>query len=317
MSFATGGQSAAKLKVANPTSLKAVDVTGDGKPDLVIGTASGVSLFVAGGSGYADATEAWGLSGDKGEVLAAGDISGDGKIDLMLGNEIYMNDGHRFTPAGAKLAWPQGAQPMAAAFIAADGGKRDAWILFKDGQLLIFKNPGAAGKEWTAQSPRTIFKADDKPLAAAIGDFGDDGLPHVLLLRREGVTRYSVDSAGEAPADYARLCGQTLTNSSEALAKDLENAALVMIDINGDHRPDLLIANSAGSVLMVNRGFGTFLPLPNPAAPLQEGGSKRVQINSHLCWAAAETGGHGPENLVALTAEGTLLEATNSTPAPH
>ncbi len=100
--FRAGVKTLTKLDIAKPTFLLAADVNHDGKPDLIVGSAGGITLLLAHGEGYADSTAAWGLGNVKGEAHAAGDVNGDGKIDLLLGNEVYLNDGQKYAPAGAE-----------------------------------------------------------------------------------------------------------------------------------------------------------------------------------------------------------------------
>ncbi len=311
--FRTGLKSRTKLDVSKPTFLLAADINHDGKPDLIVGSAGGIKLLLAKADAWVDATAAWGLANAKGEAHAAGDVNGDGKIDLLLGNEIYLNDGQKFAPAGAKLAIPESAVVIASALSDVTGdGKPDAIILLADGRLLVFQNPGAAGTPWTALPPRELFKSEGSaPVAAALGDFGDDGTLHALVVRADGVIRYPINPTGEAPAKYERLSGQALANSSKGLADDLKNAAAIVIDINADHRPDLLIASPAGSVLLVNRGFGTFLPIPDPAAALV-GPEAKVTLGPKVVWTAADLRGDGFDDLLILGPDGTLSEADNS-----
>src|SRR5581483_2919054 len=67
-----------------PTFVAAADIDGDGKTDLLVGTATGVKLFRGTGKGFEDATEAAGLAGKQAAAAAFGDADGDGKPDLLL-----------------------------------------------------------------------------------------------------------------------------------------------------------------------------------------------------------------------------------------
>ena len=100
----------AKLNVAKPMFVISADVNGDGKPDLIVGTAGGVKLFLAGADGFTDATKQWGLDGAMATCGAAGDVNGDGKIDLLLGGMLCLNDGGKFTAKPGAISLDAGKQ---------------------------------------------------------------------------------------------------------------------------------------------------------------------------------------------------------------
>jgi hypothetical protein len=307
--FHGGIRQLAKLPVAKPAFLAATDVNGDRKPDLLVGTAEGVRLMLAAASAFEDGTEKWGLAKAAGAVAAIGDANGDGRPDLLIGTEIYINDGQKFSPAGARLAAPDGARPLAAAFVGASGNKNpDAMVMLASGLLLTFKNPGAAGKPWTpAGGPRALWQEKEAALAAAFGDWGDTGRTHLMVLRPSSLVRYALDDAGGPPADFERLTGE---KPPHALSPEgLKNAVTAAIDYNGDRRPDFFLAADGGSVLLVNRGFGAYLAALDAGSALVAAADRPVpfRLSPATPAAAADLHGDGIEDLLVLTEDGRLF----------
>ncbi|CAF5012752.1 unnamed protein product, partial [Rotaria magnacalcarata] len=78
----------------SPNSLKAVDVNGDGKPDIIVANYGsnnvGVLLNIGNGTFAAQMT----YSAGSGPVcLAAPDVNGDGKPDIIVANSVSSNVG--------------------------------------------------------------------------------------------------------------------------------------------------------------------------------------------------------------------------------
>ena len=261
--FPGGAKEIAKLEVVKPTFLLSVDVNGDGKPDLLVGSAQGVKLFLATAGGYADATAKWGLGGVSGTAAAAGDVNGDGKPDLLIDKTLYLNDGQKFTAAPQAIA-VDGTAPVLASSLGdfTGAGKIDAALLLNDGRLLVFKNAGQAA--WAKEVDRKLIAAGPLPQAAVFGEFAEGGTLAVIIAQDNALTRFPVKS-DEPPADFARLTGGAL-DKFKGFAGGLKNATLTRLDVNGDHRPDLLLTIDGASLVLANRGFGAFFPDPDAAA---------------------------------------------------
>jgi len=316
--FHGGIRELAKLGLAKPILLAAADVNGDRRADLVVVAGGGTHLMLAAGAGYQDATPKWGLGGASGRAAAFGDVNGDGRPDLLIGQEIYINDGQKFAPAGAQLQLPDGVKPLAAALADATGdGKPDALVLLADGRLLVFENPGATDKPWSQQTPRALWQEKETALAGAIGDFGDNGKPHVMAVRPGGIVRYALDAGGGPPADFERLTGEKPPHV--ATAEGLKNVVAAALDYNGDRRPDFLLVAEGGSLLLVNRGFGAFLAAGDAGAALVSTAERPVpfKLSPATPIAQADMHGDGIDDLLVITEDGRLFEADNhAKPAP-
>ena len=316
--FRGGLRELAKLGVAGPALLAAADFSGDKKPDLLVAAADGARLFLAAGAGYEDATARWGLAGAAGLVAAFGDAGGHGRPDLLLGKEIYINDGQKLTPAKAALQWADGAKPLAAALVDVTGDKKaDAVILLAGGTVLVFENPGAPGSPWSQQSPVRLWTEKEEALAAAIGDWGDNGKPHVMVVRPSGLVRYALDPDGGPPADFERLTGEkppTLLSPEK-----LKNVVAAAVDVNGDRRPDFLLVTDGGSLMLVNRGFGAFLAAIDGASALLAAPDRPVpfKLSPATPVAAADFHGDRRDDLLVLTEDGRLFWVGNhENPSP-
>lgn len=310
--FRGGVRQLAALGVAKPTFLVAADLSGDKKPDLVVGTADGARLFLAAGAAFEDATAARGLAGAAGSCAAAADADGDGHVDLLLGRTLWMNDGQKFTQASAALG--DGPPPAAVALADVTGdAKPDAVLLLANGQVLTFENPGGPDKPWRPLPAKTLWQDAAVPVAAEFGDWGDDGRPCLLVVRAGAVTRYALDADGPTPADFERLTGTPFTEGHKAHLGRLEKVAAVRVDSNGDRRPDFLLVAETG-MLLVNRGFGAFFANAEAGQTLVSHESYQVPFDPlpPTRWAAADLHGDGLPDLVVLTEDGRLFEVGNT-----
>jgi ribosomal protein L35AE/L33A len=302
--LAGGMRKLANLGVQKPQWIMAADVNGDKRAGLLVGTANGTRLFLATGDGYEDATQKWGLSGAAGRYHACGDVNSDGHLDLLLDGTLWLSDGQKFTAATTRFD-PPDKSPLAAALLDVTGdGKPDALFLAADGQLRVFENPGAPEKPWPQRPAQSLWKDRPAPAMAAFGDWGDNGKPHVLVVWQTGIERFALDAAGGPPADFDRLTGLNLSKLSR-YRTGLNSAVAVALDVNGDRRPDLLAVWDTGSLLLVNRGFGTYLCDDN-AAPAVAAKGPTAAAGHSGAWTAASLRGDGFDDLLRLSDDGTL-----------
>jgi len=315
----------AKLSVTNPRWILAADVDHDRKTDLVVGTDKDVRLLLAGEKGHTDATGKWALKSGPVGYRAVVDMNRDRRPDLILGDTIWTNKRGTFTAVKLPLAAATAKDvPLAVAVIDSGYYTRRAKVAFlsASGRLQIFQYYSSSRKPktkgWKAAEPKQLWPADSPAIAAEFGNFGDISKPHVLAVRESGVTRYSLDSAGGGPVDFERLTGVNLKKYYQRYAGGFKNPLVVALNVNGDRRRDLLIVCDTGGMLMVNRGYGTFL------CDYDSGGevathpkaAPKLKLTARTPWTAVDLHRDGRDDLLVLTADGTLYEVPNK-PRPR
>jgi gliding motility-associated-like protein len=265
----TSGSFAAKVdlpSVANPGFVTTGDIDGDGKPDLVVTSfsSSTVSVFrnistsgsIETGS-FAPKIE---LSTGTGIIYAAiGDIDGDGKPDLVVANfnsstvSVFRNistpgsiESGSFA-AKVDLSTGMGIVCVVISDIDSDG-KPDLTVL-NNYNISIFRNTSTSGSLTESSfAAKVDFPEGTGTRGIAIGDIDGDGKPDLAVAANTGHT-VSIFRNNSVPG--------SLTTSSLApkvsFYTGTDEYSIVLGDIDGDGKPDLVVANSSGNTVSVLR----------------------------------------------------------------
>jgi len=321
----------AKLSVAGARWILATDVNYDRnnrKIDLVVGTDKDVRLLLGSAEGYTDATDQWALKSGPVGYRAVVDVNRDRKPDLILGDTIWTNNSGKFAPLKLPLAAATAKDvPLAVGAVhvsrySSSSSRPTLLFLTASGRLQVIKYGRSSKKSktrtWTAEAPRQLWPADSPAIAAEFGNFGDTSKLHVLTVRESGVTRYSLDAAGSPPADFERLTGVNLQKYYKRYAGGFKNPLVVALNVNGDHRRDLLIVCDTGGMLMVNRGYGTFLCDYDSGGEIatHPKAAPKLKLTAQTPWTAVDLNRDNQDDLLVLTADGTLYEVSNK-PRPE
>ena len=250
----------------NTYSIAVADLNGDGKPDVVVTVVlngsqhSPLRVLLGNGDGTFQPAVAYDTDGFNPYTVLVADVNGDSKLDLAVVNEFVVSiligngDGTFQTPT----TYGTGGS-FADSGVVADingDGRPDLIVSNKsggvgvllgngDGTFLTAKTYGS-GAFWTTVGD---VNGDGKPdLMFVNSNYPNDGVVGVLLGNGDGTFRL----------------GETYD------AGGVGSWRVAMDDINGDSKPDLLVANrySESLSMLLGNGDGTF----QAAVTTQSGG---------------------------------------------
>ena len=245
-------------------------VDDDKRPDLLVVTASGgVKLYkdIGGTGALQDVSGDCGLTGATASRAVFGDVNADGKDDLLL-DKLWMNTGGKFVVSEAGISL-KGRGVLDVSLGNANGDKHaDAVVICKTGELLVFANPGDAGKAWPVKRVM-LWKSDEPVLAAHLAYWMRLGDPSVMAIRKDALTHYELD--GTASVGCKRLMGKDPVPNKHLRDRPgnmpwfpvLDYMCSGVMDNNGgDGRPDLIMATTKSKkghdLVVQNFGFGRF-----------------------------------------------------------
>jgi hypothetical protein len=269
----------------DPASVAIADVNNDGKPDLVVGHlgnlgVSTLSVLLGNGDGTFQSAVSYNPGGIGLEAIAVADVNHDGKLDLVVAEEVVING---LTGAGAAVLLGNGdgtfqaakgyfsgaCGPLAVAVADVNGdGKPDILIALAS----LGQNPtGCSGDhgavavllgngDGTFQQPTTWYDTGGQVASSvAVGDVNGDGHPDLAVANFEHVGLGDVGLGvllGNGDGTF-----QPVINYSSG-PNDAKSVAFA--DVNGDHRPDLVVANPCCTG---NAGDGVIGVLLNNTGP--------------------------------------------------
>lgn len=237
---------------APTNAISALELTGDGKMDLVGGRGDGTAAVYAGqGDGTFAAARTFKV-GKSAVYAAAGDLDRDGRADLVVANQggadlsvLLGRGGGDFAPA---VSYAAEAGPTGVLVRDFDGdGKLDVFVGNQAARSASFL-PGRG--DGTLGAARSI-ESDIGAHQAAAADLDLDGKLDVAInnANSDSVSVFLNDGAGGfRAARVIKVCNGK------------SNQGLVAADLNGDAVPDLAVAclDTSGATILLGQGDGAF-----------------------------------------------------------
>jgi hypothetical protein len=259
VNFATG---------TNPRDIDIRDIDGDGKPDIAVINIGSSTISVLRNLSYPGSITSGSFAPKVDFSTAAGtnlrgiairDIDGDGKPDLAVANSgsntvsVFKNTSTIGTITTSSFAtsieFATGINPYHIAIGDIDGdGKPDLAVANAvSSTISVLRNTSSSGSITTGSlAPKVDFTTGSGPLFIAFGDLDGDSKPDMAVSNYNSNT---VSVFRNTSSSGSIVAGSFMVKVDLTTGTNPSNVAIC--DIDGDGKPELSIANSAGNTISV------------------------------------------------------------------
>lgn len=245
------------------------DIDGDGKQDLAVANMTGNTISVfrnTSTSGTIDASSFAGMvdftTGSGPRDIAIGDIDGDGKPDLAVAN-FYSNTVSVFRnistsgliSAGSfaeKVDFATGNNPHYIAIGDIDGDSKSDLVVtnWGDGTVSVFRNTSTSGSIGaTSFDVRVNYTVGTEPHSVSIGDIDGDNKADLAVVNA-GSSNVSLLRNSSTP-------GSITLEAKVDFATGTHPTYIALGNIDGDAKPDLVVANNTSNSVSVLKNTST------------------------------------------------------------
>ncbi|MGH8270920.1 MAG: beta strand repeat-containing protein [Gammaproteobacteria bacterium] len=310
---------------SDPTSVAVADVNGDGRPDLIVAntvTPGSVTVLLNTTAPGATTPSFSGAAsfpvGKAPRSVVVADVNGDGKLDLITANEVGDNvsvllnttaPGASIPSFATQQTFAVGSYPVSVTAADMNGdGKPDLIVANNnDNNVSVLLNTTAPGASIPSFAAQQTFAAGSYPVSVAAADVNGDGRPDLIVANADDNTvavLLNTTSPGATTASFT-----TATTFATGLAPDAVTAS----DVNGDGKPELIVANQNSHTVTVLLNT----TVPGAATPSFATHQDFAAGTSPHSVAASDINGDGKPDLIAVNVnDSTASVLMNTTPAP-
>ena len=288
----------------SPGNVVLGDVSGDAKPDLMVASARGITVLFGQGDGRFRVAPSGPIAVPEpvGEMVL-GDLGGDGHPDLALashgsyGVTLLFGDGNGgFAIApNSPVIMKEGSRPHTHGLHAGDlngdgrldlvsvnSDDNDVTVAFADGEGLFTRAP----------SP---FPVAPSPYPGALGDLNGDG--HLDIIATSTARRAPPRGAPAGALTVLLGNGRGDFQGGPVPLRTIAPGFVVVADVNGDRKPDLVASHLERSELTILIGDGT--------GGFEEAAGSPFDLG-HAAWhfAVADVNGDGNADVAAAAGDG-------------